>query len=569
MARRERTASNGDATPCVKLFVASSGFPYKPRWSPQAPVVFFLGGAAAAPPYVAASGHFCAKCKDLACALLQPDHDDVFLVDLSQIASAPEWRDELQKLGRGTKMLAKWFIKFNPSDAVLVVQAMDVGLIDSMLRSWSAPCSSTVEKPVSRVVVVGSAPKKSLEKLAELTTITVVNHPSMRAVVAAVSGREKCGVSIRDVHFVSVEFSLDPYTKGLLQTPVKITASVLQTTKTINLPDGFLLDGCQTALRFATHHLDFGMPVHGLVTRVVSVESAGSMMKAVLADCHGTVEALLQPALQANVFHGAMLSVDGHTIALAGRLFLLVNRAEPAKLREGYGSARTGQRNCSQRVHRYSCLVLRGSKCLLTRDGDKARLPMVEPAGFETQRQAATRAIREACRINAEEVAMLHDVPPAIAYDTSDPKEVSVLTVFAAVATSAPPDVGCGCEPVRDEGDLYDWYSFDEATWVLRTTLEISCLQKLVLSLVEAAAAGAVDADAQGCFRPAVAAVDGGLSLGQLMALAPAGGPAASLTLGGTQHVGQHGGHQHGGRAAKKCKGSCCGPGGCKKKGCC
>lgn len=208
---------------------------------------------------------------------------------------------------------------------------------------------------------------------------------------------------------------------------------------------------------------------------------------------------------------------------------MLVSVVKPfgSMFRGGYSSVRQGQRNVSRLPYRCGCLVLRGSKCVLVRDqGLKAHIPLSEPRASETKQQAATRAVKEACRIYSEEIALLRDVQPAIAYDTSGGSPV-VLQVFVAVATNpTAAEGGCGCDPCLDtrgdDDDLYDWYDFEQAIAALSSEAERKCMMSVTASLAEAVECGVVTLEAPGCFRPSVAAIDGHLTLNQVLALMPA-----------------------------------------------
>jgi len=199
--------------------------------------------------------------------------------------------------------------------------------------------------------------------------------------------------------------------------------------------------------------------------------------------------------LQDVIKRGLFVAVDGHVVTLDARLFLAVEDAEPhSGFRRDYTAARVGQRNMSHLQHRYGVLLLRGARCALAKDeSGKLSIPMAEPSGTESKHQTAKSAFRHACRVSVEELAFLSDVPPAVAYSASGEKTTAamgrdatqaappslVLTVFAATATSSPPeDSGgcCGdCGPVDIE-DKYDWYSFEEALRGLSSESERVCL---------------------------------------------------------------------------------------------
>jgi len=256
-----------------------------------------------------------------------------------------------------------------------------------------------------------------------------------------------------------------------------------------------------------------------------------------LSDAHGSVEALLSESTQAEVTRGCILAVNGRVVSLQGRIVLLVEQARPhTKLQRGYSSVRMGQRNVSERVHRYGILVMRGSKCILARSSNFARIPVTEPRAYESRQQAATRAITESCKIYSEEIALVHDVPPAIAYlPAVDGGGPVVLTVYVALATSedhqSTGGSGCGCdEPLDTEKEqLYDYYDFEQALAFVSTAAERACMLTLTSALAAAVDAGIVILSSPGAFGPQIHAINGDLSLNQILALTPTEQPKGML----------------------------------------
>jgi len=184
-------------------------------------------------------------------------------------------------------------------------------------------------------------------------------------------------------------------------------------------------------------------------------------------------------------------------------------------------------------VHQYGCLVLRGSKCILARKSDFACIPVTEPRAYESKQQAATRAIAQSCRVYSAEIALVHDVPAAVAYlPDVDGKGPIVLTVFLALAVEDG-DVargnGCGCdEPLDSEKvKLYDWYEFDEAVSLVKTPAERSCILSLTSNLATAVDAGVVILPS--AFGPKIDAIDGDLGLHTILALTGLEGPKGML----------------------------------------
>jgi hypothetical protein len=159
---------------------------------------------------------------------------------------------------------------------------------------------------------------------------------------------------------------------------------------------------------------------------------------------------------------------------------------------------------------------------MLAREGDFLRIPSTEPRANESRQQAATRAISECCGIYPEEVALLHDVPPAVVYLRDVHTGVlTVLTVFVAIATSEAPtkDAGCGCHEVA-ENETYNWYDFEQAFSFLKIKEERSCISKLTGSLAEAVDAGIVILSSPGVFGPKINAIHADLGLNEILALA-------------------------------------------------
>lgn len=599
MARRDKSSANVAAQPSVKLFVASTNRPYKPFWSPPSPTVLLTGGCAEPLKLLGPSGHICKRHSELICKLMSPEqeYDKVFLVDLSLVASAAEWRDELDAAGRATRMFYKWFSKFNPSAAKMVVHAEDASLISNMLQLHAAT-SLGQQTLIERVVLIGDKPppKAVLQYLAEVAVVELV-RPSLKAVAVAVNGMKEPmsskKVVLADLIFVSVDFRLCPTNKQLLQTPQNITLDV---TFRNDMSRGKHwqssaagADGAQRVPleTMAIDELDFGMRVEGLIVQVLECVEAGDVDLLTIGDPHGTIEALTPRSLSREVMmRGSIVSVVGRMVPLNGHLFLAVESAtSSSEFRKDYTAVRIGQRNMSQRQHRCGVLVLRGSKCALARD-EKGNLsiPAGEPCGSESKHQTAKSAFRHACRVSVEELAFLSDVPPAVAYSASGEKTTAamgrdatqaappslVLTVFAATATSSPPeDSGgcCGdCGPVDIE-DKYDWYSFEEALRGLSSESERVCLMKVTQSLAEASYAGILIAgDHLSAFRPVTPALHNDLYFTQVLSLAWQEAETArkfTPQIAGTSQTTK----KQGARKAKA--GMCCGPGKCGIKGCC
>lgn len=238
-----------------------------------------------------------------------------------------------------------------------------------------------------------------------------------------------------------------------------------------------------------TQHLTLGMAFSGLVVQVLAIIAEGPPCHVMLADTVGGVEALVSKELRAEMSRGRIVAVDGWVTSVNGRLLVMVEKITSGEFREGYG-AQTLQ-NTSERARLYGLLLLRGSKCVLSRrDGNVVSVPCGEAKSFETAEQAATRATCEACDIYPDEFMILRDVAPAKVYDKTSGSPV-IVTIFAALATNPPPP---GSEEFEseDEDDLYDWFPFDRAVARLENSYEKKAVMNLATQVTEAVNEGIV-----------------------------------------------------------------------------
>jgi hypothetical protein len=516
--------------------------------------MIFFGGSEALPTFLSADGHLMKRCSGLLGALLDPVHDDVFVVDLSQMASQTEWAEEVENPGRATKMLTKWLAKFNPADATFIVNGRDAGLFEKVLTSWSRTSTNPIERPVDKIIVAGSHVKKHLQSLAQHVTVKCVSQ-SVKSIAGAVARckgeRLANSVSLGEMHFVSVDFTLDPDSKDTKQTALNITTNVSCEAGPIKFPSGEFLESCDIQ-KVATHHLEFGVSVKDMCVQVLDYKETDSMKQLTLADCHGSVLALLPSHISdpGVVCRGCRILVTGRVISMDGRKVLLVTyvRQPDKQLSIGYTSVKLGQRNQSQREHHYGCLVLRGAQCVLVRSKTEWVLPLAAPVGCESGQQAATRATKKMCNIFSEEFALLADVPPAVTYDVNG-SETIVQTMYAAVATRLPDKSrGCGCgiscgcasdgcgndhhdDLPHDDEAFCDWFTYDQAMSVLKRQADRMCLAKLTSAVVEAIDAGVLLMDSKGAFRPGVDAIDAEKSLNTILALTVGVQPATAAML--------------------------------------
>lgn len=141
-----------------------------------------------------------------------------------------------------------------------------------------------------------------------------------------------------------------------------------------------------------THHLNLGMAFTGLIVQVLAVIADGPPTRMMLADTVGCVEALVPKEVKPEMPRGRFVSVDGWVTTVSGRIFIVVTKATAGALREGYGAAKPGLRNTSERARHYGVLLLRGSKCVLSRKGNMVSVPCGEAKSFETAEQAVLLA---------------------------------------------------------------------------------------------------------------------------------------------------------------------------------
>lgn len=237
MARAERRGADTESLPGVKLFVASTGWPYKPTHSPKSPLVVFTGAHEG--PYLKTTdgfGHVCRRHADLVRKVARPDHDNIFLIDLSQVGTSEEWRSEAKNPGKAMKMLVKWFAKFNCIDATVLVHGDDAGLVANLVESTMVGASK-----IARVLLlsgVGATPvqRKFVERLSSISIEMVEATP--QAVAKAWRGpddEDYIEPSLDNLYFMSVDFVLDPRSKQLVQKAKNITSMVTMPISDISL----------------------------------------------------------------------------------------------------------------------------------------------------------------------------------------------------------------------------------------------------------------------------------------------------------------------------------------------
>ncbi|CAJ1372791.1 unnamed protein product [Effrenium voratum] len=497
MARAARRSADTESLPGVKLFVASTGWPYKPTHSPKSPLLVLA--VAEGEPYLSSYGHVCRRHGDFVCKVAKPDHDNIFLIDLSQVGTSEEWKMEAKNPGKSTKMLVKWFAKFNCVNAAVVVHGDYSGLVANLLESPLVGASK-----LAKVFLLSRAGAPVPRKLVERLSCAEVQmmEPTPDAVARAWRGANEDYIepALEQLYFMSVDFVLDPRTKQLAQKAKNITSMVTMPISDISLqatapkaegatfevkgPVGAAVQNVQT------HHLRLGMAFSGLVVQVLAVISTGPTARMMLADTVGCVEAFVPKDVQAQMRQGCSVSLDGWVTSVDGHVFIVVTKATAGELREGYGTAQPGLRNTTERTRRFGVLLLRGSKCVLSRKGAIVSVPCGEAKSFETAEQAATHAVCVACDIYPDEFVILRDVAPAVVYDKSDGPG-AIVTIFAAVATNPPPP-GSEESESEDEDDLYDWFSFGRAMSRLNHAHEKKAVAAIAEVVAEAVREGIV-----------------------------------------------------------------------------
>ena len=226
MARPERRSADTESLPGVKLFVASTGWPYKPTHSPKSPLLVFTGGAQE-PPFVSGSGHVCRKYAELVRKVAKPSQDNIFIIDLSQVGTSEDWRSEAKNPGKAMKMLIKWFAKFNCVGANVLVHGDDAALVVNLLESNMVGASKFAKVFLLSGAGAAPVPRKLVERLSSISIEMV--EATLEAIAVAWRGandEEYIEPSLEDLYFIQVDFQLDPRSKQLVQKTKNITAMV-------------------------------------------------------------------------------------------------------------------------------------------------------------------------------------------------------------------------------------------------------------------------------------------------------------------------------------------------------
>merc|ERR1719362_832013 len=140
--------------------------------------------------------------------------------------------------------------------------------------------------------------------------------------------------------------------------------------------------------------------------------------------------------------------------------------------------------------------------CVLVRRESRLQLPTKEARTHETAEQAATRAVAELCDIYPEEIALIHDVAPAVAYE-GEPA-AAVVRIFVALATRPPPAREEDDDDLseEDDEDLYDWFRFEKTLKRLGSNWERSVVTSLAQGMSLAVSSGVVAPEFPCTFGP-------------------------------------------------------------------
>lgn len=505
----------------------SSAWPYKPTHSPLQPLVLLHG--ATGPADFTGPESACHQHIGLARSVLRRNKNDLlFVIDVSDVAECQDWQAEVVRPARSRRMLERWFAKFNPREATVIAFGSDAELWVPLVRLHDEP-------RISKLIVLGDPPcQKSVAQLAagHVEVCILGAGFSMEALVDAMGSQSSASrLDVEDLHFTFVNFDINPKSKQLVQTGHNVTLSTVESFRSLTRsvlpqegPPGPLVAGKSLGLRppvsvdpdpipadvvallnnkverdilpgtFSTQFLAPGTAFSGLTVNIqtCSYDEDASVLRALLADAHGSVEGLFPTTLAKMILPGKSVAVSGRTLSLQGRLLVLGQEATPNQgLRDGYMPVSDGRRNVSDVSRKFGCLVLRGRKCVLARDCNKQLyIPVDEARNSETAQQAATRAVAESCDIYPEEFALLGDVPPAVYYEKAGQAKPQVVSIFAAVATSPPPPGSAeDADTIEDVEDMYDWFPFEQALSLL------SVKERHAIARLAHDVACAVDAD--------------------------------------------------------------------------
>ena len=142
-------------------------------------------------------------------------------------------------------------------------------------------------------------------------------------------------------------------------------------------------------------------------------------------------------------------------------------------------------------------LLLRGNRCVLVRSLESPpawkgmRLPTVALRLGEAEADGAIRAAAEYCDIEPSELERMPSVAPVSLHLDEVEGEGGHATIYPLYAARPPPP-GCVLEDadLTDEDDLYDWYTWPRAMYVLRHDARAT----MALRTFACALAAAVDA---------------------------------------------------------------------------
>lgn len=487
----------------------SNDRPYKPRPSPQAPVVLFhadIGLKELVHPIV----HRYPLVDSLLKSSLGQEGASVFIADLQAAVMSLSSHDVTPTsigFGQITKQLVKWFQKFNPSDAILVAE----GSFQTALALYVAKAVGLTR---AIVAVDADVPNLPLPKDVEIHVVgnsvaawqsafpAAKASASVDAALQSLFGLEARTEDIPSRFHVSVDFTLDGGTKQLKQVVTKINQEIeyqleqeknaaenpepiVATPKKDAKKDTAAAKGTKVTKTMLLQTLRGGSVFHKLVVEVhmASMTMKGSPLKrCVVGDASGVIDCLSPIAFT----KGQVVTLSGRCASVAGKLAIIAESSSPGVHKvEGYEPqiVMKHPNNLSAPKRSFGLLLLRGGKCVLCRspegEWDGVRIPYLPGKNEETPEETACRAAMTLCDIYDEEYYITPNVPSVTFHRPGE-----VITIFCGFATRPPPQDAPDedFEESEDEDDLYDWFTFNQAFSKLKTPNER-------LALVQAAQA--------------------------------------------------------------------------------
>eukprot|EP00435_Cladocopium_sp_Y103_P013061 s1575_g3.t1 len=375
--RTSMARERADDEPQVRLYVVSTGWPYKPTHCPyQAKVVLYGATSARGAEEITATGRSvstgaaCVEHSSLAQALLRVEHDCLFIVDVSEIAQQQDWQGEVLRPGRARRMLERWFAKFNCKEATVIAFAQDATL-------WAPLANLHGEQRISRLVAPGSVVFGDAQSALEKAKVETrqVDFDDWHDVVRAAIGEDVSHLQFEDLYFTAVDFDVHRKSKQLVQNAHNISSFIADLAASalhpavdisaaapvpVQVPAEVLAmlrepwevkSLASSATAVTTHCLMPGMTFTALTVKILSVQSDEQALRATCADCHASVQVIASLNALPLLVKGANVCISGSTISLEGRLFVLARHVATtlaALPREGYAVVPEGQRDVSR-----------------------------------------------------------------------------------------------------------------------------------------------------------------------------------------------------------------------------